>query len=84
MSAGSSEQGLSSLTLLSTPYILNGCPVALNQSRYTWRHDSILKKFVVFVRPQLSEDEHLYTDLPDRRALYQTMTAFAVMCVTDQ
>ena len=25
-------------------HILNGCPVALNQSWYTWRHDSVLKK----------------------------------------
>ena len=23
-------------------HVLNGCPVALNQGRYTWRHDSVL------------------------------------------
>ena len=49
-------------------HILNGCPIALNQSRYTWRHDSVLKKFDAFVRPQLSDDEYLYTDIPGLRA----------------
>ena len=49
-------------------HILNVCPIALNQSRYTWRHDSVLKKFDAFVRPQLSDDEYLYTDIPGLRA----------------
>ena len=49
-------------------HILNGCPVALNHSRYTWRYDSVLKKYDQFVRPQLSTDECLYTDLPGLRA----------------
>ena len=49
-------------------HILNGCPIAFNQSRYTWRHDSVLRKFDAFVRPQLSDDEYLYTDIPGLRA----------------
>ena len=40
-------------------HILNGCPMALDQSRYTWRHDGVLKKFDHFVRPQLPSDECL-------------------------
>ena len=40
-------------------HILNGCPVALNQSRYTWRHDSVLWKFDRAIRSNLSNGEHL-------------------------
>ena len=29
-----------------TQHILNGCKVALNQGRYTWRHDSVLNRLV--------------------------------------
>ena len=49
-------------------HILNGCPVALNQSRYTWRHDSVLRKIDQSIRPQLSADESLYTGLWGLRA----------------
>ena len=49
-------------------HILNGCPVALNQSRYTWRHDSVLRKIDQSIRPQLSADESLYTDLRGLKA----------------
>ena len=49
-------------------HILNGCPVALNQLRYTWKHDSVLKIIDAFVRPQLSTEEMLYTDLPGLKA----------------
>ena len=45
-------------------HILNGCPVTLNQSWYTWRHKSLLKIIDQFVRLQLSTDDCLYTDLP--------------------
>ena len=45
-------------------HILNGCPVALNQSRYTWRHDSVLKKMDDFIRSKLTEDDVLFANLP--------------------
>ena len=45
-------------------HILNGCPVALNQGRYTWRHDSVLS----CLSPNLENDQRLYADLPGHRA----------------
>ena len=45
-------------------HILNGCPVALNQGRYTWRHDSVLAYIVSFLSPLLDDDQTLYADLP--------------------
>ena len=44
-------------------HILNACPTALNQGRYTWRHDSVLNKLVQFIMLALSEDEKLYAEL---------------------
>ena len=49
-------------------HILNGCPVALNQGRYTWRHDSVLAYIVSFLSPLLDDDQTLYADLPGHRA----------------
>ena len=54
-----------------TFHILNGCPVALEQDRYTWRHDSILqKKFLIVrdLRQQLPPELFLYCDLDGWRA----------------
>ena len=31
-------------------HILNGCPTALNQGRYTWRHDSVLKSIASVIK----------------------------------
>ena len=47
-----------------TKHILNGCPTALNQGRYTWRHDSVLQTFAKALVPALSPSETLYADLP--------------------
>ena len=60
-------------------HILNGCPVALNQSRYTWKHDSVLRKIDQSIRPQLSTDESLYTDLRGLRA-QENPTSTAPSC----
>ena len=49
-------------------HILNACPVALNQGRYTWRHDSVLQKIVDHIKTYLDSDENLYADLPNHRA----------------
>ena len=51
-----------------TLHILNGCPVALNQGRYTWRHDSVLANIVSFLSPLLDKDQQLFADLPGHRA----------------
>ena len=41
--------------------------MALNQGRYTWRHDSVLAYIVSFLSPLL-DDQTLYADLPGHRA----------------
>ena len=39
----------------SLKHILNGCPAALQQCRYTWRHDNILECIVKQLNAALSE-----------------------------
>ena len=34
-----------------TAHILNACPIALDQGRYTWRRDSALKKILQGIIP---------------------------------
>ena len=50
-----------------TLHILNACPVALNQGRYTWHHDSVLQKIVDHIKTNLDSDENLYADLSNHR-----------------
>ena len=38
--------------------------VALDQGRYTWRHNSVLSNLISLIRPNLSPDACLYSDLP--------------------
>ena len=55
----------------STPtvfHILNGCPVALDQARYTWRHDSVLWRLDKAIRSHMLEGDHLYSDISGLRA----------------
>jgi len=47
-----------------TNHILPGCSVALEQGRYTWRHDSVLKVFVHGLQSHLQDCFKLYADLP--------------------
>ena len=46
-----------------TLHILNGCTTALTQSRYPWRHDSVLLMLVVDLWPVLAPGQHLFMDL---------------------
>ena len=36
-------------------HVLTGCPVALNQGRYIWRHDSVLKRIILFLEELLEK-----------------------------
>ena len=46
-----------------TLHILNACPVSLFQGRYTWRHDSVLNKIILFLQQHLAGQGMLYGDL---------------------
>ena len=48
-------------------HILNGCKRALEDGRYTWRHDSVLLKLVERLKGLLPSST-LYADLPNLRA----------------
>ena len=43
--------------------VLN-CPVALDQGRYTWRHNSVLSNLIRLICPKLAPDAHLFSDMP--------------------
>ena len=45
-------------------HVLSNCPVALEQGRYTWRHDSVLSNIIALIRPKLVDGSRLYSDLP--------------------
>ena len=51
-----------------TNHVLAGCSVALDQGRYTWRHDSVLQVFVRSLLKDLSPSSKLYADLPGHLA----------------
>ena len=55
--------------LCTTNHILNCCPEALSQNRYTWRHDSVLLRLTEFLKCNLDHDHTIYADLPGLRAL---------------
>ena len=44
-------------------HVVNACKVALDQGRYTWRHDSILKCIVKIIK-DLRKSVKVYADLP--------------------
>ena len=47
-----------------TCHVLNGCKVALDQGKYTWRHDSILQ----YVADSLDESKYsFYVDIPGKQ-----------------
>ena len=45
-------------------HVLSGCQVALDQGRFTWRHNSVLSNILSLVRPVLAPGMRLYSDLP--------------------
>ena len=51
-----------------TLHIPNGCPLALSQGRYTWRHGSILVKFLSTIKMLLSPEDTICEDLSSFRA----------------
>ena len=44
-------------------HILSYCSVALEQGRYTWRHNSVLRTIHGFVSSNLKDDYEMFTDL---------------------
>ena len=53
-----------------TAHILNGCPIALEQGRYTWRHDCILSTLSSTIKDLIPEVA-VFADLPNQRASEQ-------------
>ena len=56
------------LVLATSAHVLGGCPVALSQGRFTYRHDLVLHCIVsnlshIFVQ---SQTIHVYADLATR------------------
>ena len=51
-----------------TAHILNECPEALNQGRFSWRHDSVLNCLVSQVLPKIDGSTKMFADLPGKRA----------------
>ena len=45
-------------------HILSHCQVSLDQGRFTWRHNSVLSNIINLVRPNLSPNMQLFSDLP--------------------
>ena len=59
---------LCSSTQPTTTHILNGCPTALQQGWFTWRHDSVLKSIFINLKDNLPHDVKIYADLDHWRA----------------
>jgi len=49
-------------------HILGGCPTALAQGRYTYRHDQVLSYLTTELSKILSDQCMVYADLPGWRA----------------
>jgi len=49
-------------------HILNGCPVALEQGHYTWRHDCVLSTITSALRCYIPTETTKHADLPNLRA----------------
>ena len=47
--------------------MLNCCPTALTDGRYTWRHDMVLTALLPFLQ-RFNPEASVYADLPDHRA----------------
>ena len=44
-------------------HVLNNCVTAVNDGRYTWRHDSILYIIMYYVKQLIEKDYEIYADL---------------------
>ena len=49
-------------------HILSNCSSALNQGRFTWRHNSVLCSIIDLIRPHLKDGMRLYSDMPGYQA----------------
>ncbi len=47
-------------------HVLSGCPVALDQGRYTWRHDSVLDRVASFIKDSVSDGSEVHSDAGGR------------------
>ena len=45
-------------------HVLTGCPVSLTQGRFTWRHDSVLKRIVIFLEELIIKANKRKENLP--------------------
>ena len=57
-------------------HILNGCPVALEQGCYTWRHDCVLSTITSALRRYIPIETTIYADLPNLRATEHSPAQF--------
>ena len=48
-------------------HVLNNCPVAATQGRYTWRHNAVLKILASHVQSHLQAQDKLFVDIPGYR-----------------
>ena len=49
-------------------HVLSNCTVALDQGRFTWRHNSVLMSIIDLVNPRLFGGMSLFSDLPGFQA----------------
>ena len=49
-------------------HVLSNCGVALDQGRYTWRHNSVLATIIRIICPALFDGTVLYSDMPEFQA----------------
>ena len=47
---------------------MSNCSTALNQGRFTWRHNSVLSSIIDLIRPHLKEGMTLFSDMPGFQA----------------
>ncbi|XP_072048304.1 uncharacterized protein [Amphiura filiformis] len=51
-----------------TFHVLNGCQEALQQGRFTWRHDCVLSSIVQFLKDNVQDGSTIYADIPGFQA----------------
>ena len=56
-------------------HITNMCTVALNQGRFTWRHDSVLLQIASTVKGQATQETEVFADLPSYKVNGTTIPA---------
>ena len=63
-------------------HILNWCPVAMEQGRQTWRHNSVLEYIVKALKAKANDNMEIYADLPNHSLNGGTVPAD--VCTTGQ